>query len=443
MSSSPAGEPLLYRTIEVPAELTTTTCVKGRSIRFGGDVRLGNLRGGGQADFLVYRSVDVAHDEGGMKPCFVGAFTSQGQTLWSVGDGGDQPCRPGPVSVYDLDGDGRDEVICFFLNPAMEATSDSMANITVQVRDGRTGEVRHQAAPAELCSCRDKGPNWCHQRLLIANFRGNPRPRDLVVKMGAKVLALTDQLEVLWTYESPWTEYSRCPAYIPAVGDIDGDGCDEVLGGYYLLDEDGTPLWEQQLARHMDSVAIAPWDAGRMRAICSGYGHVVDAEGGVVLRLGEDAVPHGQEVRVAPFLADGRTQMVLRYNGHTPQVMVVDAEGTIVKRLDLNPTRNNTGMEPVFWDGPHRARLCNGGTLWDLADGSHVDLPGLPEAEPVGRMAWYHCIAADLCGDRREEVVLYNPWSTTIYVYSPQPLEETAFGGYCPGPRQHNARLMD
>lgn len=51
------------------------------------------------------------------------------------------------------------------------------------------------------------------------------------------------------------------------IGDLDGDGADEVLGGYYLLDSGGTPLWEQALGPHMDSVAVTEWDAGHRRAI--------------------------------------------------------------------------------------------------------------------------------------------------------------------------------
>ncbi len=99
-------------------------------------------------------------------------------------------------------------------------------------------------------------------------------------------------------------------------------------GGYFLLDHDGTPMWEAKLAHHMDSVAIAAWDDGRSCA-------------------------------------------------------------------------------------------------------------------PVGRMAWYHCIAADVCGDDREELILYDPWSPQIHVYTPHPLIPDAYRGYRPTPRQYNPRLMD
>jgi len=41
--------------------------VDGRLRSYAGDVRMGDLRGSGEPDFLVYRSRDVAHDKGGMR----------------------------------------------------------------------------------------------------------------------------------------------------------------------------------------------------------------------------------------------------------------------------------------------------------------------------------------------------------------------------------------
>ena len=83
------------------------------------------------------------------------------------------------------------------------------------------------------------------------------------------------------------------------------------------------------------------------------------------------------------------------------------------------------------------------GMLWDLAEGIGTSLPGLPPPEDVGRMAWYHCIPGNLCGDERDELVLYNPWTTGIYVYTQGNSDEAAFRGFRAGPRQYNARLMD
>ena len=155
------------------------------------------------------------------------------------------------------------------------------------------------------------------QRILIANFRGTDRPRDFVIKLGDTHVALDERLNLLWTYTTEWVEYSKCPAYIPAVGDIDGDGRDELNSGYFLLDHDGKPFWKKRLGDNMDSVAITAWDNGRMRAICSGFGHVMDAHGKVILSLGKEKVPLGQEVRVADFDPGySGNEMVLR--AHDP-----------------------------------------------------------------------------------------------------------------------------
>jgi len=433
--------PLLYKTVHVPAEFLA----QGKDGSFGGDLRVGDLTGNGQVDFLVYRAVDNFCDGGGMKPCFMGAFTLDGKALWKAGEGGLQPGRPGPVAVHDIDGDGKAEVICFFRDPAVKCHPTSMKNVVVQIRNGATGAVKTEAAPQELRRCRGRGDNWAHQRILVANLRGNAGPRDFVIKLGENLLAFDNELNVLWTYKCKWKSYSRCPAYIPSVGDIDGDGRDEINGGYFLIDHDGTVLWEKKLGRHMDSVAIAEWDDGRVRAFCSGFGHVMDEKGNAVLKLGEEIVPHGQELRVGRF--DDSVpgpQMMIRYNGHTPEIMLVSVAGKIIRRFKLNDSPNNTGMEAVYWNGPDKpALLYNGGRLWRGNGKAFAVLPDL--GNPMGnpRQGWYHCIPADVCGDAREEVVVYNPWDSVVRIYTPAPVEPEKFAGYRPGPRQYNVRLMD
>jgi len=427
------GDPIAWRVIDVPPTLLAD---KG----FAGDIRMGDLDGDGQVEFVVFRSID-----NGMKPSFIGAFDIEGKVLWSEGSDGGQPLRPGPVTVYDFDGDGCDEVLCFFIDPAVEAEASSMKNVVVQIRDGCDGAVRRQVKCPEMQICSGSGANWCHQRLLIANFRGTAWPQDFVVKLGSKVLAFDDRLNLLWTYTIKWNEYSRCSAYIPALGDIDGDGRDEVNGGFYILDSDGRPMWEGQIARHMDSVAIVPWDNGKMRAICSGFGHILDENGQVILKLGEEQVPHGQEARVADFdTTSPGPEMIVRYNGHTPNVLAVANDAHIVRHFQLNDSPNHTGMEAIYWNGPgHDALLYNGGMLWRASGEIAAQLPGLPKPVGPAKMGWYHCIPANVCGDAREEVVLYNPWDRRIWIFTPAPLKPEVFKSYKATPRQYNARLMD
>ena len=440
MQSTEFGKPILYKKIQIPPVFLTDAIIENQELQFGGDIRIGDLSGDGQADFLVYRSADE-----GMKPCFIGAFSMDGEILWQVGQGGEQPTRPGPVAIHDIDGDGEAEVICFFIDPTRKSMSDSMENVVISIRSGSTGEVKKQAAPGKFRECRGEEANWVHQRILIANFRGSETPRDFLVKLGDKVIAFDENIEILWTYRIKWNEYGECSAYIPAVGDIDGDGRDEVNGGYYLLDHDGKAKWEKQLGEHMDSVAITEWDNGCIRAICSGFGHVVDEDGNIILKLGKEIVPHGQEVRCANFVKElPGPEMIIRYNGHAPDVILVSNTGEILKQFQINDSPNNTGMEAIFWNGPDApSMLYNGGLLWRGTGQLFAALPDLPK--PIGpeRMGWYHCIPGNLCGDDREEMVLYNPWDKFIYIYTPFPLDEKAFKKYQAGPRQYNVRLMD
>ena len=345
VSAEEEGRPLLYRKIPVPDPLVS----QGEEA-CGGDLRIGDLTGNGRCDFLVFRNARA-----GTKPCFLGAFTIDGEVLWQVGAGGEVPMRPGPVAIHDIDGDGQTEVVCFLADPATKDPYD-MRDVSIQIRGGRTGQLEREAAPEALAQLRPAKnmADWCHQRLLIANLRGTQTPRDFVVKLGQQVLAFDQNLQLLWSYTVKWTVYGRHTAYIPAVGDIDGDGKDEVTGGCYLLDNDGKPLWERLLGPHMDSVAITQWDDGRVRAICSGAGHVMDEHGNAILSLGPEVVPHGQEVRVADFVADlPGPEMVIRYDGHRPDVMLVSSSGRLVKRFTLNdfPPRTSA-WKPCTGTGP-------------------------------------------------------------------------------------------
>lgn len=450
-AAPPQPNAVLYRRLPVPEPFLA----ERNGHQFSGDLLIGDLNSDGRCDFLVYRcrhgAPRGAH-RGGIKPVFLGAFDIDGRPLWQAGEGGNQPSRPMSVAVRDWTADGADDVICFWHRPDPETPADwqSLADVVIQLRDGITGRVLREAAPHAITERQKQDPvgaNWIHQRLLLADFRGLGEPRDLAVKLGDTCIALDEQFRVLWTFQSEWVEYGRCPAYIPAVGDIDDDGRDELLTGYHLIDDDGSLLWQQQLGPHMDSVAIDRWQ-GDMRAFCSGYGHVMSANGDVVLSLGREQVPHGQELRVADFDSSySGNEFVVRAFGHRPTVHVVSsAAGAIIRTFDLQDSPTNVGMEPVYWNGPDRpALLFNGGWLWDLERAAGHPLPELPPPNggDVHRMGFYHAIPANLCGDNREELVVWDPTATEIFIYSPSPLDRSLTPEYHHGPRQYNPRLMD
>ena len=448
------SEAFLQKKVRLPEEFVSIE--DGR--RVGGDIRIGDLSGDGRMDLLVYKSL------GGIKPSFLGACNLEGEVLWLVGNkafcaedaDGDgmletiSPDRPGPVAIYDIDQDGRQEVICFMVDSQVVRTSKwDLVGVRLAILDGATGEVKCSAAPEVLagCSAYVDGeahiPNYVHQRLMIANFCGRAAAQDFVVKVGNDILAFNHRLELLWHYRNKYYHYPGHSAYIPAVGDLDGDGRDEVNGGHYGLDCDGRVLWETFLGDNADSVLVEEWRDGRA-AIISGSGQVLDPQAKHLLRLGEDVVPHGQEVRCGNFCpdSDGR-ELAIRYNGHNPQVMIVAQDGEVLCRFAVDESPNNTGMETVSWRGPEQADLLYSPAALFDGDGNKVVIFAELSPPTGGRMGWYHCFPADICGDGRESVVLYDPYGDAVYVYGAEPLDRSKLDSYRHTARQYNARLMD
>jgi len=455
--NDPVPATLLQR-IDVPRELLVPRAPGGEPCL--GDLRIGDLTGDGRMDFVVFGAI------GGLKPSFIAAFAWDGELLWTYGDrertANDKasddtqhtiaPLRPGPVTVYDFDGDGACEVLCLALREDVDVTDVwRTEDVELLLLDGRSGAVKQRAAPPELLACSVEvdgerhESNYCHQRFMIANFRGGYAARDFAIKLGDRILAFDDALNVLWTYQSRWSRYPDHAAYIPAVGDADGDGRDEVNGGHFLLDDDGTPMWEQFRGTNNDSVLIEEWDGDETNgaeAIMSGYGQVVNARGEVLLKVGERQVPHGQEIRMDDFRPDvPGNELIIRYAGHKNQLMVVSRAGEILTRFEVDPSPNETGIETIHWHRPDAPPLLYApAALYDGHGRKVVSFPDLPPPTG-GKMGWYHCVPVQVSNAGAEGVLVYDPCATSAYLYGPEPISAPL--RYRHTARQYNMRLMD
>ncbi len=432
---------VLARKIAVPTQFV----IQHSDSDYGGDLRIGDLQNRGQVDFLIYRGAQL--EEGGAShPVFLGAFDLDGEVLWSLGAGGVQPNRPGAVAIHDIDADGHAEVIALISDGDTLSDPFSLKGTRLCILDGKTGLLEKSNAPQELISMTGRGPNWVHQRILIANLLGHKSPQEFIIKVGKKVFAFDQNLTLLWSYFHPNDTYQACPAYIPAVGDVDNDGRDEVNGGYYLIDDDGTVLWDRTLGRNMDCVVIDYWDSDTIkRALCSGAGFVLDHHGDTLLHLGQELIPHGQEMRVGDFLKDvpGR-ELFIRHLGHQPDVVLIGQGGRLLNQFQLNESPNHTGMMSVNWYGPDEmALLYNGGALFDGEGVMRLKFAELPDPRGPQRQGWYHAIPVDLYGNDGEDLVIYNPWTTDIFIFSGDTSSTPSLKSYQPNARQYNPRLMD
>ncbi len=396
-------------------------------------IRFGHLTGT-EEWFIVLAQMQkrVSRDAYGFISCLT-AIDLEGKILWQLGEPSEQTDVLGKISadmpfqVYDIDGDGRDEVIVG-------------RNFEIQILDGATGKVR-KAVKTPLSDDEDGEligvPYGIYafdrinpDGIRICNFRGEDRPADILIKdRYCRVYALDEDLNLMWKYKSR-KNTGHCPLPV----DIDGDGRDEVLVGYTMLDGDGRELWTYPIEEdHTDEIVM-----GKFRGDGKGYFACVsgtegffigDFKGNIVAR---DHIGHAQRVSVANYCPErsGFEIAVVNFWGHQGMIYLYDADGN--QLWEMENEMNGNLLTPVNWDGngqeliltngdAHKGGLINGKGVRAVAfpDDGHPTLCGE---------------AIDLTGDERDELVVWDyHW---MYIYTqednpkPQDYHPVKFPGY-------------
>ena len=210
-----------------------------------------------------------------------------------------------------------------------------------------------------------------------------------------------------------------------SVGDVDGDGCDEVIWGSGAVDNDGTLLYAVGFG-HGDAIHLADLDPDR-----PGY-EVMDVHEESVGSYGADI----HDARTGKVLvrktADRDTGRGLaadydsNYRGaeftYATQTNTFGVDGTYL--YNTNPGMNFR----LFWDGNEYEELFDNVTIsrWDAGTVSSIGMGyGRFTIGALGSPASCNgtkatpCLTADLFGDWREEVVLWSKTdSASINIYS-------------------------
>jgi hypothetical protein len=212
-----------------------------------------------------------------------------------------------------------------------------------------------------------------------------------------------------------------------SVADVDGDGCDEVCYGSATIDNDGKLLYAVGFG-HGDAMHLADLDPDRPgyeimdvheeayenKDAGIGYGYDIhDARTGEVISSGQRDRDTGRGLA-----ADWDAE----YRGceftFATQTSTYNCKGRSI--YDTNPGMNFR----IFWDGDAQEELLNDITIskWDKGNISTLSLAasratGSP-ASCNGTKAT-PCLQADIFGDWREEVILWNSTdASSINVYS-------------------------
>ena len=388
-------------------------------------IRFGHLTGTDEwYVVLAQMQKRVSRDAYGFISCLT-AIDLEGNVLWQLGEPSDKTEELGKVSadmafqVYDIDGDGRDEVIVGW-------------DFEIRILDGRTGTIKKSAktpfsddddadligVPYQTYAFERINPDG----IRICNFRGKERPADILIKdRYCRIYALDEDLNVMWKYKSP-TNTGHCPLPI----DIDGDGKDELLVGYKLLDSDGQMLWSYPISEdHTDEIVAGKWmpgeDEGHFACVSGTEGFFIgDFYGNIVAR---DMIGHAQRVSIANYCPEreGREIVVTNFWGHQGVIFLYDCYGNQI--WEMENEMNGNILAPVNWDGDGTELIL---TNADAKKGGLLNGKGVRAVEfPDDGHPVLCCESLDLTGDERDELVVWDYHSMYIYTQDDCPKEQT------------------
>lgn len=387
---------------------------------------IGDLNGDGRMELLMVQP------DGGIDDRYVPhqvqcmtAYDLDGRLLWQVGTPDPNCGKPGsdyPAQIYDIDGDGMNEVLC-------------VMDKRFLVLDGATGQVKSSyALPGEEA----------HDCIIIANLSGGARASDIILKdRYRKLWALDAQFNVLWTHEGN-------VGHFPWVCDIDGDGRDEVMAGYDMLDHDGRKLWScEDLDDHADCIWTGPVDGvpgiegqrivvgGSVTVMYNREGHELWRHTGSIesqhIALGRyrDDLP-GLQVAGLDRIVRGDTGEVFSESGKDG-LFLLDSQGRELWKEERQTPGWLTIIETLrHWDDGGLDYILayrrGGGVMPTLYDGHMRAVVSFPVEGYVAH--------ADLVGSGREQVLIHDGETVHIYASEAMTLEARKPGVALPQPRR-------
>jgi hypothetical protein len=362
----------------------------------------GDLDGDGRAELVTARHID-------QRVTTVLVMKLDGSVLWRWGQAntGNQGlyCDV-PVQIYDLDGDGRQEV---WISPAG----------FLLALDGKTGkELRRLRLPAGLAVA---------DCITFVNLRGLDRPRDIIIKDRYNHLwAYTDDWKPLWD----WAPKNYLTCHHPTPVDVNGDGRDEILAGYSLLDPNGKELWTMKNEKvdlskgHLDACDVAatgrkPEDIRLLVTFCGANAiSMLDGNGRFFWTV---TGHHFESIDYGRIRDDMPGRQIVVDLAHAGQLDVwfMDDHGRHFGTIHCFESRHHRLID---WNGDGLDEIVIGNTL-RLFNGKGECLARFgPEnafegetGEQKGNDSGPLAMVGDLDGDGRPEIILHALKSILIY----------------------------
>lgn len=238
-------------------------------------VAIADLDGDGELDFVIKQpnfNVDPYQAPGYWKPSpdtyKLEAYRSDGTFLWryDLGWAIELGIWYSPYLAYDVDGDGRAEVLTKAgEGDPREPTGHVQSGPEwLLMLDGLTGKEKRRLPWISREGYEDY--NRASRNFLAIAFLDGRNP-FVIVQRGTygliRILALDGQLQTVWRFEAPrGSPAAGQGAHCLHAADVDGDGRDELVIGSACIDDDGSLRWSTGLG-HPDVCIIADIDPER------------------------------------------------------------------------------------------------------------------------------------------------------------------------------------
>jgi hypothetical protein len=462
---SNSGKSFPYKTIklEVPA---AQTMPDGEKCTYTpNDMSAGDLDGDGEYELILKWDPSNAHDNsqtGYTGTVFIDAYKLDGTRLWRIDLG--KNIRAGAhytqFQVYDYDGDGKAEMIVKTADGTIDGTGKAIGDKSKDYRstagtvldgpeyltvfrgvDGAAiSTVEYQ--PSRNINQHVKGKNgkgyWgdnygnrCERYIAATAYLDGVHPSALFIRgyYSSSYVAAYDfdgkDLKLRWLHKSedPGKGLYEQGNHNIAVGDIDGDGYDEIVFGGATLNSDGTLRYSTQLG-HGDAGHLGDLDPDHPGMEFWDVHEHTDAQYTEEMR-GADGKVYWGTPQPNPGVDNGRgmaADIDSEYRGYE----VWSAKGGGMKTAtgkSIGSPSVSTNFR-IYFDGDVYDELLDGAYLTKFNSSSKKSEVYFDGSKALGAAGCNGTkntpsLVADLFGDWREELVVRSESDpTTMYIIS-------------------------
>ena len=449
----------------------------GRPFRYSAnDASVGDVDGDGQYEIILKwdpsNSHDNAHD-GYTGPTLFDCYRLDGTLLWRINLGIN--IRSGahytPFIVYDLDGDGKAEMMVRTSDGTRDGKGRVIGDSTADYRhkgpdrigriltgkeyitvfNGLTGEAMDSKPyipeRGNLKGWGDEKANRSDRMLAAVGYLDGKHASAIFCRgyYTRSVLAAWDwdgkELKSRWVFDTnnpEWASYAGQGNHNLRVADVDGDGCDEITYGSMAVDHDGRGLYNTGMG-HGDAIHLMAFDPkSRELQVWDCHENRRDGSDFRNARTGEVIfkVPSKSDVgRAMAADIDPTNPGVEMWSADSHGIRNIKGEVINTAKDADDPQHHNYLMLGgrwlpmnfgIWWDGDLLREMLDRGSVskYNWQNQAIEDMIRFPGIVFNNGTKSNPCLAADILGDWREEVIARTPDSSELRIFvSPIPTD--------------------